>query len=50
MHKYKKEFNSPKILAEKSVYFAVFLIMVVVIHELHHKIKLVKHTDCNESE
>ena len=44
--------NSPKILAEKWIYYAVhvFLIMVVVTHELHHKINLVKHTDCNESE
>ena len=44
--------NSPKILAEKCIYYAVhvFLIMVVVTHELHHKINLVKHTDCNESE
>ena len=44
--------NSPKILAEKCIYYAVhvFLIMVVVTHELHHKINLVKHNDCNESE
>ena len=44
--------NSPKILTEKCIYYAVhvFLIMVVVTDELHHKINLVKHTDCNESE
>ena len=44
---YKKKLNRLKVLVEKSIYFAVFLIVMVEMHKLQCRIKFVEQTDGN---